>query len=143
MGAANPISIRLVEQLGATTYNPPTDLTLPQMAAIRQVVRLPLDVYVEAPDDFGGFIRHYETPELIRVAAPVYVKLGLRNAPNIYPTGLHIEAMAVNMGRERVHRAAVVMDIIRRFCPEAIGSPCPLQVSHSQLNEPGIRNPAE
>lgn len=127
MGAANPLSIRIVEQLGATTYNPPTDLTLAQIAAIRQVVRIPLDIYVEAPDDFGGFIRHYEVPQLIRVAAPVYVKLGLRNAPNIYPTGYHIEAMAVNMGRERVHRAAVALDIIRRFCPEAVCSPCPNQ----------------
>lgn len=124
MGAANPISIRLVEQLGATTYNPPTDLTLPQIAAIRQVVRLPLDIYVEAPDDFGGFVRHYEVPQLIRVAAPVYVKLGLRNAPNIYPTGAHIEPMAINMGRERVHRAAVALDIIKRFCPQAVGTPC-------------------
>lgn len=123
MGAANPIAVRLVEELGATTYNPPTDLSLPQLAAIRQVVRLPLDVYVEAPDDFGGFVRHYETPQLIRVAAPVYVKLGLRNAPNIYPSGAHIEATAIALGRERVHRAAVVLDIIRRFCPEAIQSP--------------------
>jgi hypothetical protein len=127
MGAANPIAIRLVEELGATTYNPPTDLTLPQIAAIRQVVRLPLDIYVEAPDDFGGFIRHYEVPQLIRVAAPVYVKLGLRNAPNIYPTGAHIEATAALMGRERVHRAAAALDIIRRFCPEAITSPLPAQ----------------
>ncbi len=127
MGAANPIAIRLVEELGATTYNPPTDLTLPQIAAIRQVVRLPLDIYVEAPDDFGGFIRHYEVPQLICVAAPLYVKLGLRNAPNIYPTGQHIEATAINMGRERVHRAAVVLDIIHRYFPEAIASPCPLQ----------------
>ncbi len=127
MGAANPIAIRLVEELGATTYNPPTDLTLPQIAAIRQVVRLPLDIYVEAPDDFGGFIRHYEVPQLICVAAPLYVKLGLRNAPNIYPTGMHIEATAINMGRERVHRAAVVLDIIRRYFPEAIASPCPFQ----------------
>jgi hypothetical protein len=123
MGAANPIAVRLVEELGATTYNPPTDLSLPQIAAIRQVVRLPLDIYIEAPDDFGGFIRHYEAPQLIRVAAPVYVKLGLRNAPNIYPTGLHIEATAAAMGRERVHRAAVALDIIRRFCPEAVISP--------------------
>lgn len=123
MGAANPIAVRLVEELGATTYNPPTDLSLPQIAAIRQVVRLPLDIYVEAPDDFGGFIRHYEAPQLIRVAAPIYVKLGLRNAPNIYPTGLHIEATAAAMGRERVHRAAVALDIIRRFCPEAVISP--------------------
>lgn len=123
MGAANPIAIRLVEQLGATTYNPPTDLSLPQIAAIRQAVHMPLDIYVESPDDFGGFVRHYEVPQLIRVAAPVYVKLGLRNAPNIYPTGYHIEATAINMGRERVHRAAVALDIIRRFCPDAVTSP--------------------
>jgi hypothetical protein len=129
MGAANPIAVKLVETLGATTYNPPTDLTLPQIAAIRQMVRMPLDIYVEAPDDFGGFIRHYEVPQLIRCAAPVYVKLGLRNAPNIYPTGVHLETMAVMMGRERVHRAAVALDIIQRFCKEAIASPCPLQIS--------------
>ena len=30
---------------------------------------------------------------MIRAAAPVYVKLGLRNAPNIYPAGLHLEDM--------------------------------------------------
>ena len=131
MGAANPIAVRLIEELGATTYNPPTDLTLPQIAAIRQVVRLPLDIYVEAPDDFGGFIRYYEVPQLICIAAPVYVKLGLRNAPNIYPTGAHIEAMAINMGRERVHRAAVVQDMIRRYLPDAITSPCPLQAAHT------------
>ena len=127
MGAANPLAVRLVEDLGATTYNPPTDLTLPQLAALRQVVRLPLDIYVESPDDFGGFLRYYEIPQLIRVAAPIYVKLGLRNSPNIYPTGAHLEAVAVQMGRERVHRAAVALDMIRRFYPEAISSPCPRQ----------------
>jgi hypothetical protein len=127
LGAANPIAIRLVEQLGATTYNPPTDLTLPQIAAIRQVVSLPLDIYVETPDDFGGFIRYYEVPQLIRIAAPLYIKLGLRNAPNIYPTGAHIEATAVQMGRERVHRAAVALDVIHRFFPEAVISTCPQQ----------------
>jgi len=127
MGAANPIAIRIVEELGATTYNPPTDLTLPQIAAIRQVVHLPLDIYVEAPDDFGGFVRHYEAPELVRIAAPVYVKLGLRNAPNIYPSGTHIEATAVQMGRERVHRAATALGMIQRFFPQAVCSPCPLQ----------------
>lgn len=127
MGAANPIAIRLVEELGASTYNPPTDLTLPQIAAIRQAICIPLDIYVESPDDFGGFVRHYEAPQLVRIAAPVYVKLGLRNAPNIYPTGMHIEATAIQMGRERVHRAAAALDILHRYLPEAILSPCPLQ----------------
>lgn len=127
MGAANPVAIRLVEQLGASTYNPPTDLTLPQIAAIRMAIRIPLDIYVEAPDDFGGFIRYYEIPQLIRVSAPLYVKLGLRNSPNIYPSGIHLEGTAVQMARERVHRAAVAQEIINRYSPDAIYTPCPLQ----------------
>jgi hypothetical protein len=119
MGAANPISIRWMEQLGAGTYNVPTDLSLPQLAAVRQVVSLPLDIYVEAPDDFGGFVRHYEVPEMVRVAAPMYVKLGLRNAPNIYPSGVHLEGTAIALARERVHRAAIALDMLRRYYPKA------------------------
>jgi hypothetical protein len=122
MGAANPISVRWMEQLGAGTYNTPTDLSLPQLAAIRQVIDIPLDIYVEAPDDFGGFVRHYEVPEMIRVAAPMYVKLGLRNSPNIYPSGIHVEPLAIALVRERVHRAAIAQDIIRRYYPEATTS---------------------
>ena len=123
MGAANPISVRWMEQLGAGTYNTPTDLSLPQLAAIRQVIDIPLDIYVEAPDDFGGFVRHYEVPEMIRVAAPMYVKLGLRNSPNIYPSGMHVENTAIALVRERVHRAAIALDIIRRYYPDATTSP--------------------
>lgn len=119
MGAANPISIRWMEQLGAGTYNVPTDLSLPQLAAIRQATTLPLDIYVEAPDNFGGFVRHYEVPEMVRIAAPVYVKLGLRNTPNIYPSGVHLEETATKLARERVHRAAIALDMLHRYYPEA------------------------
>ena len=120
MGAANPISVKLVEQLGAGTYNIPTDLSLPQIAAIRSTIDIPLDIYVEVPDDFGGFIRHYEVPELIRIASPMYVKLGVRNAPNIYPSGIHVEPTAIKLARERVHRAQLVLDLIKRHYPEAV-----------------------
>ena len=120
MGAANPISVKLLQDLGAGTYNTPTDLTLPQLAAIRAAIDIPLDIYVEAPDDFGGFVRHYEVPEMIRVAAPMYVKLGLRNAANIYPSGAHIMDLAVKQSRERVHRAALVMNIIERYAGDAV-----------------------
>jgi hypothetical protein len=122
MGAANPISVKLVEQLGAGTYNIPTDLTLPQIAAIRATTTIPLDIYVEVPDDFGGFVRHYEVPELIRIAAPMYVKLGVRNSPNIYPSGMHIETTAINLARERVRRAELVLGLIQRYCPEFVMS---------------------
>jgi hypothetical protein len=112
--AANPASARVLEQLGASTINLPTDLTLPQIAAIRAAVDVPLDVYVEAPDNVGGFVRHHEIPELIRVASPVYVKFGLRNAPDVYPAGTHLEATTVALSRERVRRARLGLELLAR-----------------------------
>jgi len=112
--AANPAAARVLAQLGASTLNLPTDLTLPQIAAIRAAVDLPLDLYVEAPDNIGGFVRLHEIPEIIRVAAPVYVKFGLRNAPDVYPAGTHIEATTVALSRERVRRALLGMELLAR-----------------------------
>jgi hypothetical protein len=112
--AANAASARILEQLGASTINLPTDLTLPQIAAIRAAVDVPLDVYVEAPDNVGGFVRHHEIPDLIRVAAPVYVKFGLRNAPDVYPAGTHLEATTVALSRERVRRARLGLELLAR-----------------------------
>jgi hypothetical protein len=129
MGAANPASVRWLQQLGADSYNPPTGLTLARLASIRAAIEIPLDIYVEAPDDFGGFVRLYEIPEIIRVLAPVYIKFGMRNHPNLYPTGLHLEQLAVNLCRERAHRAALGMDIIRRYATEAV------------MSEPGAADP--
>ena len=118
MGHSNPVSIRLMESIGAGTYNVPTDLTLQRLSAIRQSVDLPIDIYVEVPDDIGGFVRHYEIPEIIRVAAPVYIKFGLRNSPNIYPSGTHLEDTSIALCRERVRRAKIGLDMIRRYAPE-------------------------
>src|SRR6185312_7737608 len=68
---ANASAARVLGALGADTINLPTDLTLAQIAAIRAAVDAPVDVYVEAPDNVGGFVRLHEIPDLIRVAAPV------------------------------------------------------------------------
>ena len=120
--AANAAAARVLERLGASTINVPTDLTLPQIAAIRAAVDVPLDVYVEAPDNVGGFVRHHEIPELIRVAAPVYVKFGLRNAPDVYPAGTHLEATTVALSRERVRRARLGLDLLARSGAEPVVS---------------------
>jgi hypothetical protein len=112
--AANPAAARVLADLGASTLNLPTDLTLAQIAAIRAAVDLPLDLYVEAPDNIGGFVRLHEIPELIRIAAPVYVKFGLRNAPDVYPAGTHIEATTVALSRERVRRARLGLELLAR-----------------------------
>ena len=100
------------EEAGATSLNVSTDLDLATLAEIRAAVTSPLDVYVEVPDDQGGGVRFYEVPDLVRLCAPVFVKLGVRNAPNIYPTGRHLEATAIELGRERVHRAALVLRLL-------------------------------
>ena len=111
---ANPSTARVLANLGANTLNLVTDLSLAEMAAIRATVDVPVDLYIEAPDDAGGFVRLYELADVIRVAAPVYVKLGLRNAPNIYPSGTHLEATAVALSRERVRRAQIALEMLDR-----------------------------
>jgi hypothetical protein len=120
--AANPAAARVLTELGANTINLPTDLSLGQIAAIRAAVDVPLDLYVEAPDNVGGFVRLHEIPELIRVAAPLYVKFGLRNAPDVYPAGTHLEATTVALSRERVRRARLGLELLARSGYEATTS---------------------
>lgn len=119
MGSANPISVKIMQDLGADTYNVPTALTLPKLAAIRQAIDIPIDLYVEAPDNFGGFLRYYEIPEIIRVLAPVYIKFGLRNHPDVYPSGKQWESTNISLVQERVHRASLGVQMIERYYPEA------------------------
>ena len=117
---ANPATARTLEGLGATTINVATDLSAAELGELRAACTAPLDVYVEVPDDQGGFVRYYEVPEIVRLAAPVYVKLGLRNAPNIYPSGLHLEDLAVKLGRERVRRAELVLRLLAEQAPDLV-----------------------
>jgi Peptidase family U32 len=111
---ANAATATVLAELGASTLNLPPDLSLAQIAAIRAAVDLPIDFYVESPDTLGGFVRLHEIPALIRIAAPVYVKFGLRNAPDVYPSGTHIESTAVALSRERVRRARLGLELLER-----------------------------
>jgi hypothetical protein len=110
----NPASFRLLEHLGADTINIPSDLSNEQVAEMRAAASAAIDFYLEAPDGIGGFVRHYDIAEIIRVAAPVYVKFGLRNAPDIYPSGRHLEAVVVASAAERVRRARLCLDLLAR-----------------------------
>jgi len=92
-----------------------------QLGEIRAVCSLPLDLYIEVPDDQGGFVRFYEAPEVIRTAAPVYLKLGIRNAPNAYPVGLHLADTAAKLARERVRRAELLLRLLEERAPELRG----------------------
>jgi hypothetical protein len=120
---ANPATARVLVDLGGNTLNLPTDLTLANIAEIRAAVAVPLDIYVEAPDNLGGFVRHHELPTLVEMAAPVYVKFGLRNAPDVYPAGTHLDDTTVALSRERVRRARLGLDLLERTGSTAVCSP--------------------
>lgn len=114
MGVANPLGIKLLVEQGLNTVNVASDISLARLAALRQVISIPIDLYIESPDGLGGFMRYHELAEIVRVGAPIYLKFGLRNAPNIYPTGIHLEQVAIQTGRERVRRAALGLEMLAR-----------------------------
>ncbi|MFC0529902.1 U32 family peptidase [Phytohabitans kaempferiae] len=120
LAVANPATARVLADLGATTLNLPVDLPVAHIAAIRQAVSIPVDVYIEGADDFGAPVRYYELPSIVRVAAPVYAKFTVRNAPNIYPSGRHLRGVAIDTARERVRRAAIGVALLKRHYPEAV-----------------------
>ncbi|WP_198042913.1 MULTISPECIES: hypothetical protein [Actinoalloteichus] len=114
IGPANPASFALFENLGADSVNVPGDLSLAQLTDLRAAGRSAIDFYLESPDNLGGFVRHYDGPELVRLLAPVYLKFGLRNAPDIYPSGGHLRAAVEQSGRERVRRAELGLALLER-----------------------------
>ncbi len=114
LAPSNPLSLRQLEQLGGTTINVPSDITTGQLAEMRAATSVPIDLYVEAPDALGGVVRGHEAADLVAVAAPMYVKFGLRNSRPLYPSGLHLVHEAAAIAREKVHRAGVTLEWMRR-----------------------------
>ncbi len=133
MAPSNPVSARLLEQLGATTANIPSDVTLAQLAELRAAVTMPIDLYVESPDSLGGVVRGNELGDLVAAGAPLYAKFGLRNSRALYPAGLHLVDEACAIAREKVHRAAVALEWLARLRPE---------LTQSAPGAPGLGIPA-
>lgn len=121
-GHANPAGGKVLQLLGANTFNPVGDLSLPALAAIRQAIDIPLDLHVYLSDSFGGFNRFYETPEMARLCAPCYYKIepgtALAAGGGIYkpwtPTSAHAE-----MCREKVKYAQIMHEMILANFPTA------------------------
>lgn len=111
---SNPAAFAVLEYLGADSINTPSDLTVRQLAELRSAGGAAIDFYVESPDNLGGFVRHHEAPDIVLAAAPVYLKFGLRNAPDIYPVGRHLTQVAIDTARERVRRAHLAIELLAR-----------------------------
>jgi hypothetical protein len=115
MAPSNPASVTVLDGLGATTVNVPSDVTVAELAELRAATALPLDLYVESPDSLGGVVRGNELAELAAVGAPLYAKFGLRNSRPLYPAGEHLYDEAVAIARAKVSRAAVALEWAARL----------------------------
>jgi hypothetical protein len=112
LGQCNPCSFKLLESLGADSINPVRDLQIPMIAALRQAIKTPLDVHTDNPPGSGGFIRVFEAPEIVRVAAPVHCKTG-----NSVVSG-HGEMTSAADGKRMADQAAIVVEMVTHYYPE-------------------------
>jgi hypothetical protein len=112
-GHGNPCSAKLLESIGANSINPVRDIQLQMLAAMRQAIDVPIDVHTENPASTGGFIRHYEVPEMIRVAAPIYLKTGGSVAKT------HSWDTTEADARQRAKQVLLVKRMIDSYYPEA------------------------
>jgi len=115
-GHGNPASFVLLEKLGATTINPVRDLDLGMLAALRKSILVPMDVHADNPTSSGGFVRTYESPEIIRICSPVYIKSG-----NVRVAS-HGQLTTKEDGIKMVDQMAVVIEHTNRYFPEAMQS---------------------
>ncbi|HXW43537.1 MAG TPA: U32 family peptidase [Streptosporangiaceae bacterium] len=118
MAPSNPVTLTVLAELGASTINIPSDVTIAELAEMRAAVTVPLDLYVESPDALGGVVRGAELADLVQAGAPLYAKFGLRNARALYPSGLHIVGDACAIAAEKVHRAAAALEWLDRQAPD-------------------------
>lgn len=116
-GHGNPCSAKVLELLGANSVNPVRDIQLQMLAAMRQAIDLPIDIHTENPKSTGGFIRHYEVPEMIRVAAPIYLKTGGSVAAT------HSWDSTEEDARKRAKQVSLVKRMIDEYYPDALQSP--------------------
>ena len=117
LGHCNPCSVKLLESLGTDSVNPVRDLQIPMIAAIRAAVTIPLDLHMDNPPGSGGFIRVYEGPEIVRVAAPVYCKTG-----NSVVAG-HGLLTSASDAKKMADQASIVVEMISKYYPEFTQTP--------------------
>ncbi|NLD47024.1 MAG: peptidase [Clostridiaceae bacterium] len=116
-GHGNPCSAKLLEMIGADSINPVRDIQLQMLAAMRQATDIPLDIHTENPASSGGFIRHYEVPEMVRIAAPIYLKIGGSVAQT------HSWDSTIDDAKKRAKQVLLVKRMLDKYYPEAVQSP--------------------
>ncbi|MFX1566567.1 MAG: hypothetical protein ACFFCH_11300 [Promethearchaeota archaeon] len=117
-GHASPAGAKLLQELGAGSFNPVADMTVPQLAAIRQATTLPIDIHIMLMPSFGGFNRFYEAAEITRCVQPVYYKFEPGPSMALYSPWSSIDGLSF-LAREKVKWAEIVRNLIHDNYQEA------------------------
>lgn len=113
MGHNNPIGYRILQDLGADTVATQRDMELSMIAALRTAIDIPIHVHIDNPQATGGFIRTYESLEMIRLGSPIFLKTGSSVLAK------HGMRMTSNEAVQMVQRVVSNVEIMKRLYPEA------------------------
>lgn len=122
-GHANPAAIRIIEELGADSLNPVGDLSRPMLAAIRSVVRIPLDVWAITFESFGGMNRLWEAGAIAAVAAPCYFKIEPGESEGIMYNGWIEPEYHERLVRHKVRHAQILLELAAQTDADVRPSP--------------------
>ena len=117
-GYCSAAGAKVVEQMGANSMNPTSDVSLAILAGMRKAVNIPIDIYMFITDAEGGMYRIYDAPEIARITAPCYFKIepGVSQA-EIYKPWVQ-ESWQAEFMREKVKEAAIFQEIMERHAPQ-------------------------
>lgn len=116
-GYASAAGAKVVESMGANTFNPAADLSLPILAGIRKAVKIPLDIYISIVDSFGGMFRAYEAAEIARVTSPCYFKFEPGISEGVIYKPWMFEDFHDRFVREKVKLASIVRELVSEMNP--------------------------
>lgn len=117
-GYCSAAGARVIEQMGANSINPTSDVSLPILAGIRKGIDIPIDIYMFITDAEGGMFRIYEAPEVARIASPCYFKIEPGSSQDdIYKPWIK-ESWHAEFMREKIKEAAIFQEIMERHAPQ-------------------------
>ncbi|MFC1912299.1 hypothetical protein ACFLXG_04010 [Chloroflexota bacterium] len=116
-GISSPAGARLMEILGATSFNPIADLPLPQLASIRKAVDTPIDFYIWPFDTFGGSNRFYDAPEVARLYSPCYFKFEPAPTAGKFYAPWTADAAHIDLTVKKIKWAQTVIEMVSENQP--------------------------
>lgn len=106
---SNPMTSMIYAEQGADSVTTMHDLGLPVLQDMRKGSKdLILDVPIDVYGNKGGFIRFYETPELVQICAPIMLKMGA--SAQAHPH----DAVGQSTIESRVQRVALGLEYLNK-----------------------------